>query len=101
MPDDPTVESHPNECAKSSAPGRTVTIATPPRLIAIQQATPCVRDVFERASAASALHGDTTRSTLNPAPVSGASSGLTVGSLRLAPSGSPHTTARLWRGSRN
>ena len=48
--------------------GRTTTIATPPRLIASQHVEPSPRDVFSRASAASALHGDTTRSTRKPAP---------------------------------
>jgi hypothetical protein len=70
-------------------------------LIASQQVDPSPREVFRRAIAASALHGETTRSTLNPAPMSGSSSGLTEASLRFAPSGSPQMTARHRRGSRN
>jgi hypothetical protein len=75
-------------------------MATPPRLIAIQHVDPSPRDAFmRRASAASALHGETTRCTLKPAALSGSMSGLTAASLRLAPSGRPQTTTRHRRGS--
>ena len=65
-------------------------MATPPRLIAIQHVDPSPRDVFiRRASAASALHGETTRSTLNPAAVSGSTSSLTRGVLAARAVGQP------------
>ena len=53
-------------------------MATPPRFTASQHVAFSPREVFSRASAASALHGETTRSTWKPAPSIGASRGKYV-----------------------
>ena len=73
-------------------------MATPPRLIAIQHVEPSPRDDFNRASAASALHGETTRSTRNPALVSGSMQRLDRGVAAVRAVGqAPHDHAAAAR----